>query len=404
MRDVAAPAVGRLNWVGVAQSGLGAPPIRVRWCTEDDIPKVMRFIHHHWRAAHILSRDEALLRWQYSPPRAKTESFRGPTVVLALTNGEIGGMLGLIPFDLNLRGITRRGAWLSQWICAPELRHYNVGLALLWQIHKLKYDALWGIGVSHAGARVTAGLGFQPLPAIPRWVGVFDPTATQQLHRLVAPFAEPRDLAQAIRPYVVKAPAPTLTRGSIRITPWADSLREPWDRFWLHSLAPDLIGPARNSAYLLWRYISHPRFHYEIRVAQALGTGEILGLSVFRLETVQGQSARVMRIVELLAAPPALLALATALVEAAREHHVTFADFYCTRPDAGAALEAVGFRRQRPDGALSLPSRLQPPQPGDSPLTGVEWLTKDLRQQLGNLAARTDVHITKSDSDQDRPN
>jgi hypothetical protein len=39
-----------------------------------------------------------------------------------------------------------------------------------------------------------------------------------------------------------------------------------------------------------------------------------------------------------------------------------------------------------------------------SPLSGVACLTKDLRQHLGNLAARTDVHITKSDSDQDRPN
>jgi hypothetical protein len=405
MRDVATPAVDRLNREGVAQSGFGAPLIQLRWCTEADIPKVMRFIHQHWRAGHILSRDETLLRWQYSPPRAKTESFRGLTVVLALTNGEIGGMLGLIPFDLNLRGTTRRGAWLSQWICAPELRPCNVGLALLWQIHKLKYDALWGIGVSQAGARVTAGLGFQPLPAIPRWVGVFDPTGTQQLLRMVAPFAQPRDLAQALRPYVVQDPLLALGQASIRITPWADSLRESWDRFWIRCLAPGLVGPARDSSYLLWRYIGHPHFHYEIRVAQTVRTGEILGLSVFRVETVHGQSARVMRIVEFLASPLAHSALTTALVEAAREQDVIFADFYCTREDAGAALEAVGFRRHDDnDRTLSLPSRLQPLQPADSPLSGVAWLTKDLRQHLGNLAARTDLHITKSDSDQDRPN
>jgi hypothetical protein len=274
----------------------------------------------------------------------------------------------------------------------------------VWQIHKLKYDALLGIGLSQAGARGTAALGFQPIP-VPRWVGVFDATGTQQLLQTVAPFAEPRELAQALLPYVVGRRSPALGQGSIRITPWADSLREPWDRFWMRSLAPCLVGPARDSAYLLWRYVHHPRFRYEIRVAQAPGTDAILGLSVFRVETVQGHCARVMRIVEFLAPPPAHAALAAALVEEAREQDVTFADFYCTRPDAGAALEMVGFRRHVDDDrTLSLPNRLQPPQPADAPLSGVAWLTKDLRQQLGDLAFRTDVYITKSDSDQDRPN
>ena len=395
---------GRLELRNVAQSGLGAPLVRLRACTEDDVPKVMRFIHQHWNPGHILSRDETLLRWQYHPSRAETESFTGLTVVLAVMNGEIGGMLGLMPFDFNFHGTVRRGGWLSQWICLPELRAYNVGLALLWQIHKLKYDALLGIGLSPAGARVTAALGFQPIPAIPRWVGVFDPTGTRQLLETVAPFAEPRRLAQALLPYVIDRRSPALGQGSIRITPWADSLREPWDRFWMRSLAPCLVGPARDSSYLLWRYIAHPRFRYEIRVAQALGTGEVLGLSVFRVETVQGLTARVMRIVEFLGSPPASTELAAALVEAAREQDVTFADFYCTRPDAGAALETVGFRRHVDDTALSIPGRLQPPQPADSPLSGVAWLTKDLRRDLGNVTARTDLHITKSDSDQDRPN
>jgi hypothetical protein len=405
MREVVAPTEGRQDWMSAAQVGLGASSIRVRSCTEDDIPKVMRFIHQHWHAGHILSRDETLLRWQYHPRRAETEFFPGLTVVLAVRNGEIGGMLGLIPFEFNLHGIKRRGGWLSQWICVPELRPYNVGLALLWQIHKLKYDALWGIGVSQAGARVTAALGFQSIPDVPRWVAVFDATGTQQLLQAVAPFAEPRELAQALLPYVVGRRSLALGQGSIRITTWADSLRGPWDRFWIRSLAPCLVGPARDSSYLLWRYIGHPRFHYEIRMAQARGSGQILGLSVFRVETVQGQSARVMRIVEFLASPPAHSALAAALVEAAREQGVTFADFYCTRPDAGAALEVVGFRRHMDDGKLlPIPSRLQPLQPRHSPLSGVAWLTNDLRQHLGNLAARPDLHITKSDSDQDRPN
>jgi hypothetical protein len=404
MPKVAASAEGGGERGNVVHSATAAPLVRLRSCTENDIPKLMQFIHQHWLAGHVLSRDETLLRWQFHSSRAETELFPGLTVVLAVSNGEIGGMLGLIPFDFNCNGTTRRGGWLSQWFCVPELRRYKIGRALLWEIQKLKYDALLGIGVSQAGSRVMTALGFQPIPPIPRWVGVFDVTGAQQLLQSVAPLAEPHDLAQALLPYIVHRRSPALGPSSIRITPWADSLRGPWDRFWIRSLAPDLVGPARDSSYLLWRYIAHPRFHYEIRVAQT-EAGEILGLSVFRVETVQGRSAKVMRIVEFLASPVAHSALAGALVEAARDHDVTFADFYCTRPEAGAALEAMGFRRHAHDDTpVSLPSRLQPLQPGDAPLTGLEWLKKDLRQQLGALSLRADVHITKSDSDQDRPN
>ena len=404
MREAAASSEAGLDWSSVVQVGHGAPAMRVRPCTENDIPKVMRFIDQHWRAGHILSRDETVLRWQFDPGRADARSFPGLTIVLAVLNGEIGGMLGLIPFDLNLNGAIRRAGWLSQWICVPALRSYNAGLALLWHIHKLKYDALLGIGVTPAGARVTAALRFESIPGIPRWVGVFDATATQQLLQTVAPFARSRELAHALGPYVVGRREPSLDEEAIQVTPWTDALREPWDRFWTRSLAPHLVGPVRDSAYLLWRYVHHPRFRYEMRVAQALGSGDILGLSVFRVETVQGHRVRAMRIVEFLARPPAHLALAAALVTAAREQDVAFADFYCTHPDAGAALEALGFRRHLDDTTLPLPGRLQPPELAASPLSGVAWLTRDLRHQLGDLAARTDLYITRADSDQDRPN
>ncbi len=379
-----------------------APPILIRPCTEEKIPQVMQFIHQHWHAGHILSRDETLLRWQFHPGRGGTEWFTGLTVVLAMVNGEIGGMLGFIPFDLNLKGITKRGAWLAQWVCVPELRAYNVGLALLWHVHKLKYDALFAIGLSQAGARGTSALGFRPIPALARWVGVFDPATTQHLVQTVAPSANPGLLAQALLPYVIGS---LPRQAAIRITPWADSLREPWDHFWGRALAPFSLGPTRDSSYLLWRYVQHPRFQYEIRVAQAAGTDEILGLTVFRVEAVQGHSAKVMRIVEFLAPPPGNAPLAAALVEAAREQHVAFADFFCTCPEAGAGLEAVGFRRHaEDDSALPLPRHLQPPQLAGSPLCATELLTKELRQYLGNLGDRSDLYITKSDSDQDRPN
>jgi hypothetical protein len=112
-----------------------------------------------------------------------------------------------------------------------------------------------------------------------------------------------------------------------------------------------------------------------------------------------------MRIVEFLAVPPAEPALAADLVDAGREQDAIFADFFCTYLPAATGLEAVGFRRHAEcDNTLSLPRHFQPLQPASSPLSAVELLSKGLRQNLGTLADRSDVYITKSDADQDRPN
>src|SRR3954452_24921322 len=114
-------------------SGVEAPPIRIRSCTNNDIPAIMRFIDQHWQPGHILSRDEALLRWQFQPGEMEAELFTGPTVMLAVVDGEIGGMLGVTPFNFNVHGDVGRGVWLSQWLCIPALRSYNIGLPMMRQ-------------------------------------------------------------------------------------------------------------------------------------------------------------------------------------------------------------------------------------------------------------------------------
>ena len=78
--------------------------IRIAACREAELPALMRFIGTHWRAGHILSRDETLLRWQFDPTLIKGRSLPGPSVMLAWHGDEIVGILGLIGFDLNVAG------------------------------------------------------------------------------------------------------------------------------------------------------------------------------------------------------------------------------------------------------------------------------------------------------------
>ena len=40
--------------------------LRFALCGEQDVPALMRFIGTEWRAGHVFSRDERLLRWQFA--------------------------------------------------------------------------------------------------------------------------------------------------------------------------------------------------------------------------------------------------------------------------------------------------------------------------------------------------
>ena len=94
----------------------------------------------------------------------------------------------------------------------------------------------------------------------------------------------------------------------------SETLAAGWDSFWA-KLGPGLLGPSKDLSYLKWRYIDHPTFQYEIRLA--LHGSEILGLTVYRLEKIRDRDEKVLRVVEFLARPEAESPLASSLVPAA---------------------------------------------------------------------------------------
>src|SRR3989440_8856987 len=102
----------------------------------------MRFIGTEWRAGHIFSRDEQLLRWQFAPERLRGRQAPGPTVLLAWLDGVIVGMLGLTGFELNVVGDRCPAIWLSHWFAAPAHRRHNVALRLLWAARDLGFEAI----------------------------------------------------------------------------------------------------------------------------------------------------------------------------------------------------------------------------------------------------------------------
>lgn len=375
-------------------------------CRDHEVHDLQRFIDEYWRQGHILARDEALLRWQYDPRRAPNGDWPGPTVLLAKSGQQIVGMLGLILTEINVRGSTLPGVWLAVWLSAPEARKHGVGLKLL--------DAAWAtsgceavfiLGINEQVQRIYAGLDYEILEAMPRYVAVSNPRRAAALTAGLDANTDPADVKEYCEACAVCHCEDGEGDGQVEVVAHAGLLDADWDAAWLDRFAPVLIGTNRDSAYLNWRYVNHPSFPYECRVARDARTSEMLGVAVFRVERIRDREERVLRIVEFLATPEGGLPLAGAVVETMRRHDVAFADFYCTCGKMAAPLEAVGFRVEAHDCRMPvLPCRLQPLESGVFVMRGAFRLSGRWRDHAGLMIPSGDLYVTKSDGDMDRAN
>ncbi len=377
--------------------------LKVALCGEHDVPALMRFIGNEWRAGHILSRDERLLRWQFAPERMRGRRARGPTVLLAWLDGAIVGMLGLTGFELNVAGDRCPGIWLSHWFAAPAYRRYNVALRLLWAARDLGLDALATLGANEVSAKVLGRLGLELIPSLPRWVGVFDVAAAAELIGAADPGVSHEDARRLCRSLLVPPPETATPDVDLRVAGWSATTAASWDRCWNERLAPRLVAANRDADYLRWRYVEHPGFAYEVRFAERRSDGSVEGLAVFRVEHVAGGAIRMLRIVEFLATAAAELTLVRSLLSAGREAGAVAADFYCSSARAAQPLASAGFRREAAHAPIVLPARLQPLESGHYPMTTLMRLPGVWRGTLAQLVADGRLYITKSDGDQDRP-
>ena len=379
--------------------------LRVELCREADVPLLMQFIGAHWRAGHILSRDESLLRWQFAPALLPGRNPPGPTVLLAWCDGQIAGMLGLTGFALNVNGERFPSLWLSHMFASPEHRGRNVALRLLWAARDLGSEAVATLGANAIATRLLARLGFAVLPDLPRWVGVFDPARAAALIHAANSTVSTQEAERFCVDHGVVTSPPAGSDNACRAVTWSRETAAGWERCWRERVAPRLVGGSRDAAYLEWRYVTHPRFTYEVRFARRDEDGEVEGVMVCRVEQVRDQETRVLRIVEFLASPAGAPSLVRSIIEIARTADVAFADFHCSSACCAQALTNVGFRLQtRASGTAVFPSRFQPLEGGEAPMSPLVQLPPAWRAPLHDLLEKGRVYITKSDGDQDRPN
>jgi hypothetical protein len=367
----------------------------------------MRFVDAEWRAGHVMSRDEQLLRWQFDRDRLPGRELAGPTVMLAWDRDAIVGMFGLTGGEMTLEGTVGSVVWLSHWFASPQYRRHNVAFGLLGAVLDLGFDVVATNGATPTATKLLSGMKFELIPALPRWIGVVNVPETARLLADCNPGLDPAAVQQACARYRAEIPpgGPVARGGPVEVLPWREQFAPSWDRYWHEQVAGTIVGTTRDSRFLRWRYVHHPRFRYEIRLATRPSDGNVMGLAVFRLEQVRDRSEVVMRVVELLATPPAHTALARSMIEAARELGVAYADFYCSSASAAKGLTELGFQLESmADDQPAFPTRLQPLEQGRLSLRALIRLPSARRGQLDTLVRGGRLYLTRSDGDQDRPN
>ncbi len=364
------------------------------WCSVDRIDELQAFIHQHWRRGHILSRDRELLTWQFTFP----ENADNLSVLLAERDGEIGGMLGLIPFPFCYRGERTQGVWLSTWIVAPQFRSQGIGLRLLQGTLLINYEVVGTLCVNATTIQILKAFRFSTRDSLPRWVRVFSIDLLESL--LVDQSSE--DKAVYLKDWGLLGSSPICGRSSRNCLPWSEELASRWDHYWRILFAPRVVGGWRDSNYLRHRYVNHPRFTYQVWFEENF-QGELTGLLVYRLADIRDHSAKVLRVVEYLTCEEVSTGLNQKIEEAGKQNNVAFADFTCTNLQSGIALAQSGFVPEGPT-ARCLPSRFQPLDLRRSGMTGAFWMSPKLSQNGRDIQRIEDLYFTGGDCDQDRPN
>ena len=375
--------------------------VEIRLATVNEYPQVAAFIDLHWKKDHIYTRSKPLFDWTFRSPEWPEPAY---SVSIALNEGRLIGMLGTIPFRLNVRGNSVKACWLVNWLVVPEARKGRTGLALLNLFASERGYGTISFGINDTIARLYAALRWQNMPPMPRmeWINPARSDAAESLLSMANPEATEED----IRGYIfrhAKAPhAPPASRVSALDAVGANA----WDAGGWSNWSRKSIGCARDFAYLSWRYLRHPIYRYEIRVIEE---GARLGLIAWRLEITRRAAADgmleaylpVARIVEFLpvSARNAQELISTSLTEATAAGAVA-ADFYCYHAELGQVLQQMGFAVSAESSeTVCLPNFTQPIAQGRAIRSAIK-----IPAVSGLEAVDPAWYWTRSDSDQDRPN
>ncbi|MFJ7825264.1 hypothetical protein [Psychrobacillus sp. NPDC096623] len=365
----------------------------IRFFRLDEIEVLKSAIDVLWSKNHILSRDEELLKYMFhSNPNTNLIVKDGHFSFLGAWEGkEVIGLLGIMPFQFNQVGKKGLGCCLTNWIVAPEHRASGAGLALINFVQNLNPDMILSLGVSADGSKIYKLMRWNVQEDTPRWIGVLNKGKTAQI--MLNGDTTSLRYWKEVEPYEVST--------SYKCDILDDLNEASWNDFYWGSFAKKSIGIARNYLFLKWRYFEHPTFDYKVIACSENSIYK--GLAVVRIEQIEG-GYKLGRIVEFMATDQdSAVSLSNKIIQL--DPKILFFDFYCFSSISSWGLESVGFKRilKSSNDKFVVPSRFQPIDLENTQMISAIYLSEKLRNKVNPMLDQL-WYVTKSDSDQDRPN
>ena len=346
-----------------------------------------------WKHDHIYVRNPAVMEhltlntpWKNEVAGEEEYSFIGMWL-----DGEVVGLLGLMPMEANVCGETVSAITGTVWILKRCKGHALNGLAMeefANAIRPPKYKL--SMGFSKRAEKVHRLTGRYVVPDMPRWLMV---------NRLEEA-ADVLNLDKDVLPYL---PVPIKFKAREDFCIEHDVLdREAWDKYYREVMAPRTIGTCRDYKFLHWRYEESPVLKYRFITVRG-EDGAYLGLAVVRIESILDGAYTIGRILEFISFDvEASVALARAVLNF--DHEVLFWDFYCMSEVTAFGLEAAGFRKFPSwNEKATLPTRFQPLDNTITKLNVAIGLDDELKKKV-ETANMYQWYVTKGDGDQDRAN
>lgn len=354
---------------------------------------LMKSIDELWAKNHILTRDLNLLKYMFydNPNRDLITDKDHLTFLGAWIDGQVIGLLGVMPFIFNDRGKKGLACTLANWIVHPEYRNSGAGLALINYVHNFKPSIILAMGLSDEAAKLYKLMRWSYIEDVPRWIGILnkDVVVKTLLNEDSTPIRHVNPLQ------VIEVSSMDTCEEVYEID------EESWNQFLNKYFTKKSIGVNRDYTYLNWRYFSHPTFEYRKFVCR--NENEIKGLMVVRIELIQ-KKYKIGRIVEFIASDQdSAVLLANELISLDSE--ILFYDFYCFSSISSWGLEAIGFKRvfNSAKDPFMLPTRFQPVDASNTKLGAAMYISEKQIIKLNHLADQM-WYLTKGDADQDRPN
>jgi len=296
----------------------------VEFCRESDIPELFACFKQ-WYAFNPRMQEVEYFNWQFRDCPVRLGKGEYDFLVMREESGAVAGCLGFSGFEFNLNGAIATGGWTHNWY-APD--QHEAGFALLSKFMGLTDNRLF-LRLNEKSSAVIRLLRVPFIPAMHRWWAVADAARAAELFQMSAP--ADRDVLARSAGLLGKLRA----AASVPVVPRLDL-----DAEFHFAHCPEIVGyPRRSGRYLNWRYADIPKHDYKlIRSERAF--------AAFRVETIKGTDAGVVRILEWSFGreeTPAALATIMDLVAARRPALI---DFHCTAASVGRLLEPYGFMSQ----------------------------------------------------------